>query len=84
MIDHDLSILGQINEIYTSYTQKVRKEYKMYPNFIYKRARKKAMLHFLEQDAVFEREELTHTYETQARENILKEIKSLLRLKLNT
>jgi predicted metal-dependent HD superfamily phosphohydrolase len=77
LIDLDLSILGQDKTTCKSYTGKVRKEYKMYPTFLYKPARKKAMLKFLEQDSIFKTEEFINKYESKARENITKEIKSL-------
>lgn len=77
MIDLGLSILGQDAATYKMYTENVRKEYKIYLNFIYMPARKKAMMHFLEQDSIYKTEEFIDTYESCARENINSEIASI-------
>lgn len=77
LIDLDLSILGQDHDSYLTYTEKIRKEYKSYPNFIYKPARKKAMQNFLEQDSIFKTTYFIEKYELTARDNINKEIQSL-------
>jgi predicted metal-dependent HD superfamily phosphohydrolase len=77
LLDLDLAILGQTPETYISYTQKIRKEYCIYPNFLYKPARRKAMIHFLEQEQIFKTDEFFDKYENQARENIKNEIASL-------
>ncbi len=77
LLDLDLAILGQNAEKYTSYTQKIRKEYDLYPDFLYKPARRKAMIHFLKQKQIFKTVEFFDKYEKQARENIYNEIASL-------
>jgi len=77
LLDMDLSILGTHWDVYLKYIQNIRKEYAIYPDFMYKKGRKKAMLHFLERKQIY----VTHLYrdkfETQARHNIEKEISSL-------
>lgn len=77
LIDIDLAILGHKNNVYQLYTENVRKEYSIYPNFIYNPARKKAMQHFLEQDRIFKTDEFYNTYESIARDNISREINNL-------
>ncbi|MEO9954968.1 hypothetical protein [Nonlabens sp.] len=77
LIDIDLAILGHKNNVYQLYTENVRKEYSIYPNFIYNPARKKAMQHFLEQDRIFKTDEFYNLYESKARDNITREINNL-------
>lgn len=74
LIDFDLKILGSEWEIYEWYYKQIRKEYRMYPNFMYKPGRKKALLHFLEHKQIYQTETFRSLYETKARTNIQKEI----------
>ncbi|WP_262152338.1 HD domain-containing protein [Chryseobacterium foetidum] len=46
LTDADLSILGADRNTYQKYTEKIRKEYSVYPDFLYKPGRKKALVHF--------------------------------------
>jgi len=77
LLDLDLSILGTNWETYKIYIQNIRKEYKIYPNMLYKPGRKKVLKHFLERDSLFFTEEFKTKFENQARENLKKEIKML-------
>lgn len=77
LVDADLSILGQESEKYLDYTQKVRKEYSIYPDFLYNPGRKKVLQHFLESESIFKTEYFKEKYEQQARKNILSEIEYL-------
>lgn len=74
LLDADLSVLGQKPEKYNDYIQKVRKEYSIYPDFLYKPGRKKVLQHFLESENIFKTEYFKEKYERQARKNILSEI----------
>lgn len=74
LVDADLSILGQEPDKYKDYAQKVRKEYSIYPDFLYKPGRKKVLQHFLESESIFKTEYFKEKYEQQARRNILSEI----------
>jgi predicted metal-dependent HD superfamily phosphohydrolase len=40
-LDADLSILGKDLDTYLAYTKMIRKEYSIYPDFLYKPGRKK-------------------------------------------
>jgi predicted metal-dependent HD superfamily phosphohydrolase len=51
--DADLSVLGQIWEIYSAYYKNVRKEYSVYPDLIYNQGRKKILSHFLAMNRIF-------------------------------
>ncbi|WP_265427230.1 hypothetical protein [Chryseobacterium sp. YIM B08800] len=77
LLDADLSILGKSNEAYSEYTKQIRKEYSIYPDFLYKPGRKKVLQHFLELESIYKTEFFRNKYETQARENIEFELKSL-------
>lgn len=77
LLDADLSVLGKDRETYLVYTQMIRKEYSIYPDFLYKPGRKKVLKHFLELENIFKTEYFRHQYETQAKENIETELRLL-------
>ena len=74
LIDFDLKVLSKDWSAYKIYFEQIRKEYKIYPNFLYNPGRKKALEHFLKNEFIFQTAEFRNKYETQARENILSEI----------
>ena len=77
LLDIDLGILGQDWESYFLYTQQIRQEYKIYPNFLYKKGRRKVLNHFLEQKDIFKTSFFKEKYEQQARLNLKKELAML-------
>lgn len=77
LIDFDLKILSKEWKDYKIYGEQIRKEYKIYPDFLYKPGRKKALEHFLENDFIYQTTEFRAKYEQTARQNILQEIQSL-------
>lgn len=77
LIDFDLKVLSKDWEGYKIYCNQIRKEYKIYPNILYKPGRKKALQHFLENSSIYQTEEFKTKYEVKARENIQKEISTL-------
>lgn len=77
LLDTDLSILGKDIESYIKYTQQIRKEYSIYPDFLYKPGRRKVLQHFLELESIFKTEYFREKYEVQARKNIEFEIGQL-------
>jgi predicted metal-dependent HD superfamily phosphohydrolase len=77
LVDFDLHILGSNWEDYEFYAQNIRKEYGIYPDFLYTPGRKKALKHFLEKEFIFQTKEFREKYEENARRNILKEISEL-------
>lgn len=77
LIDFDLKILSKDWEEYKSYYQQIRKEYKIYPDFLYNPGRKKALEHFLENKNIYQTQEFRTLFEAKARENIQKEIATL-------
>lgn len=77
LLDLDLSILGADWDTYKTYIQNIRKEYKIYPDILYKPGRKKVLKHFLERDSLFFTEYFITKFEKQARNNLTKEIEML-------
>lgn len=77
LIDFDLKILAKDWEDYKIYFEQIRKEYRIYPDFLYKPGRAKALKHFLENEFIFQTDEFRGLYEEKARQNIEKEISIL-------
>ncbi|CAD7799920.1 hypothetical protein CHRY9390_00556 [Chryseobacterium aquaeductus] len=77
LLDADLSVLGKDPETYLEYTKNIRREYSIYPDFLYKPGRKKVLQHFLELDSIFKTEDFIERYEIQAKENISMELNDL-------
>jgi predicted metal-dependent HD superfamily phosphohydrolase len=70
-LDADLAILGKNQDLYLEYAAAIRKEYKMYPDFLYKPGRRKVLTHFLEMERIFKSDHFYQKYEEQARKNLL-------------
>lgn len=77
LLDADLSVLGKSSEIYLEYTKQIRKEYSIYPDFLYKPGRKKVLQHFLDLESIFKTDYFKNKYENQARKNIEVELENL-------
>jgi len=75
--DADLSVLGQSWEKYALYYKNVRKEYAIYPAIIYNPGRKKVLNHFLSMDRIFKTDFFYNKFETQAKQNLQRELDSL-------
>jgi predicted metal-dependent HD superfamily phosphohydrolase len=75
--DADLSILGYPPEAYDTYTAQVRKEYAIYPDFLYKPGRYKVLEHFLATAPLFKTAFFRAKYEERALENISREMAQL-------
>ena len=76
-VDFDLAILGDTQEKYMEYKMKIRKEYSMYPDFLYKNGREKILQNFLDMERIFKTEVFYNNCEQQARENIKTELEEL-------
>ncbi len=76
--DADLSILGQNSSVYNTYCQNIRKEYAIYPTFLYNKGRKKVINHFLSQASIYKTTHFFEKYETQAKSNLTLELKRLV------
>jgi predicted metal-dependent HD superfamily phosphohydrolase len=77
--DADLAILGKSSEEYLSYASAVRKEYKIYPDFVYNPGRSKVLESFLAKDRIYHSDFFYARYETKARGNISSELEILQR-----
>lgn len=78
-LDFDLAILGTERDIYKSYAEKIRKEYKWVPTFLYNKNRKKVLQQFLERECIYYTEIFRNQYELIARENLVFEIEVILK-----
>ncbi|ADV48787.1 hypothetical protein Celal_1475 [Cellulophaga algicola DSM 14237] len=77
LLDVDLTILGQGTETYKKYAEQIRKEYQIYPDFMYRKGRKQVLKSILELDTIYKTNVFIKEYETQARENLSTELKEL-------
>jgi len=71
MLDLDLGVLAASREAYTHYTHAIRREYKIYPDFLYKKGRKKVLQHFLERKQIYFTPIFQTEHEADARENLI-------------
>lgn len=65
LIDADLSILGKTWGEYEKYIGQIRKEYSIYPDFLYKPGRKKVLQHFLGFDEIYKTDLFRNQYENK-------------------
>lgn len=79
LLDIDLSILAAERNKYLEYTRQIRKEYKIYPDLLYKPGRKKVLKHFLEMEHIYKTELFQDLWESKARENLKHELSLLLK-----
>ena len=77
LLDFDMSILGKSWYDYLDYTNNIRKEYRIYPDIIYKKGRKQSLNSFLDLERIFKTDDFYNLYEDQARNNIIREIGEL-------
>lgn len=74
MLDFDLAILGTEWERYEWYIQQIRKEYQIYPTWMYRKGRRKVLAHFLERPSLFFTPVYMDQFELKARNNLQKEL----------
>ncbi len=77
LIDLDLSILGQSLERYESYREGIREEYLLFPNWVFRRGRRKVLAELMSRERIFQTSFFRETYEQQARQNLQAEWESL-------
>ena len=63
LLDLDLSILGKNPEEYRRYCDNIRKEYSIYPDFIYRKGRRKVLQNILELDSIYKTDFFKQAYE---------------------
>ncbi len=74
LIDLDLAVLARTESGYDSYAENVREEFKLFPGFLYRRGRKKALKHFLDQEYIYHTEYFRSRWESRARDNLSREL----------
>lgn len=77
LLDADLHVLGKLAVVYNCYAKNIRKEYGIYPNFLYNPGRKKVLQHFLNLASVFKTPYFIDKYEKTAQENLQTELNCL-------
>lgn len=76
-LDMDLSILGSSTLIYQRYAQQIRQEYAHITDDVYRQGRTKVLQNFLQRPRLYFSETFFQQLETQARQNMMNEIKLL-------
>lgn len=76
LLDFDLAVLSQSEDVYNQYVTDIRKEYKRYPNFLYKKGRADVLKGFLHKEQIYLTKEFS-LFEEKARKNIENEINLL-------
>jgi predicted metal-dependent HD superfamily phosphohydrolase len=77
LLDLDLSVLGKSTEEYKKYSENIRKEYRIYPDFMYRKGRKKVLKSILELDFIYKTDYFKQLYENQAKKNLTLELNQL-------
>lgn len=75
--DADLSILGASPADHARYTKAIRREYRRYPDLLYKPGRRKVLQHFLNMPRIYRTEVFHAQLETAARRNLQAELIAL-------
>jgi predicted metal-dependent HD superfamily phosphohydrolase len=75
-LDFDISILAAEPAEYHDYIIHVRKEYEIYPDDLYKKARNRFLAHCMAKKHIFYTQEFRAEYEEKARQNILNELRT--------
>ena len=76
-LDFDMAILGVDDEVYKLYSKKIRQEYSIYPDPVYKEGRKLALQRVLALENIFLTSEFREVMEQKARQNINRELSLL-------
>ena len=74
MIDFDLRKLGSSWEEYSGNGRKIRKEFFVYPGFIYWKRRREYMKRYLDKERIYKTNTYYRLYESKARENISRDL----------
>jgi predicted metal-dependent HD superfamily phosphohydrolase len=77
LVDIDLSILGAPPERFAEYETQVRREYRLVPEWIYRRKRREILIGFRDRPSIYSTPECRDRFETQARRNLDRSIASL-------
>ena len=76
-LDFDLSVLGRSWEAYRLYAWQIRREYRRFPDLVYRPGRRKVLRQFLDRPSLFFTPAFRRSFEAQARENLSRELEEL-------
>lgn len=74
-LDFDLSILGSEPQVYQRYAQKIRQEYRLVPDILYRRGRSEVLRSMLQSEYLYYTPAFRRTHERNARNNLLNELR---------
>ena len=77
-LDMDLSIIGTAPDVYNQYRENVRKEFKAFPDFIFRKGRRSFLKSQLKLPLIFHTDPFRNKYEVQARVNMITELREKL------
>jgi predicted metal-dependent HD superfamily phosphohydrolase len=77
LCDADLAVLGASPEAYALYASAVRKEYRRYPDLLYRPGRRKVLRHFLGMPVIYRIPAFREQFESAARRNLANELNAL-------
>lgn len=77
LLDLDLAILGDAPAAYDAYASNIRREYRRYPDFLYRRGRAKMLQFFLAKPEIYRTAAIREQREVQARRNLSRELDGL-------
>lgn len=77
LTDADLAVLGRDWPVYKAYSEKIRREYAIYPDALYKPGRKAVLQHFLAMERIFKTTYFYDRFEKQSRQNLQQEYDGL-------
>lgn len=75
LLDFDLAVLGFPQDEFEKYSLQIRREYRIYPDVLYRPARREALQQFLRRPYIFHTDIFRQQFEQQARANIAREIR---------
>ncbi len=77
LIDLDLAVLARPAAGYQDYIRAIRKEFWMYPGFLYRPGRIKVLRHFLDMESIYKTPYGQENFEERARINLAAELRQL-------
>jgi len=77
LTDADLAVLGSTPNEYEQYTHAIRKEYRRYPDLLYRPGRRKVLQHFLAMPSIYRTAAFQAEFEVAARRDLARELASL-------
>lgn len=76
-LDSDMSILGEVPQLYAQYVHGIRQEFSKVPRFLFNRGRKAFLEDTLDRERIYLSDHFRGNYEAGARRNLSQELSSL-------